>query len=99
MVSKWLKGIPRHDYEIADANGNVVGISKLLELSPSMGIAIGMGYVQQLYFTNSEIYIRIRNKDIKAKWLKCHFTRNSQNKDKFKNNENLKIELEFELEF
>ena len=39
------RGIPRHDYEITDANGNVIGIVTSGTQSPSMGIAIGMGYV------------------------------------------------------
>ena len=61
------RGIPRHDYEIADANGNVVGFVTSGTQSPSLGIAIGMGYVPTALATpDSEIYIRIRNKDIKA---------------------------------
>uniref|UniRef100_UPI0040481F30 glycine cleavage T C-terminal barrel domain-containing protein n=3 Tax=Flavobacterium TaxID=237 RepID=UPI0040481F30 len=68
------RGIPRHDYEIADANGNIVGIVTSGTQSPSMGIAIGMGYVPTALATpDSEIYIRIRNKDIKAKVVKMPF--------------------------
>jgi aminomethyltransferase len=68
------RGIPRHDYEIADANGNVVGIVTSGTQSPSLGIAIGMGYVPTaLAIPESEIYIRIRNKDIKAKVIKLPF--------------------------
>ena len=68
------RGIPRHDYEIADANGNVVGIVTSGTQSPSLGIAIGMGYVPtELSTPDSEIYIRIRNKDIKAKVVKMPF--------------------------
>ena len=68
------KGIPRHDYEIADANGNVVGIVTSGTQSPTLGIAIGMGYVPTSLATpDSEIYIRIRNKDIKAKVVKMPF--------------------------
>lgn len=68
------RGIPRHDYEIADANGNVVGIVTSGTQSPSLGIAIGMGYVpSELASIDSEIYIRIRNKDIKAKVVKMPF--------------------------
>src|SRR3990167_6027045 len=68
------RGIPRHDYEIADANGNVVGIVTSGTQSPSLGIAIGMGYVPtELATPDSEIYIRIRNKDIKAKVVKMPF--------------------------
>ncbi|ESU26533.1 glycine cleavage system aminomethyltransferase T [Flavobacterium limnosediminis JC2902] len=68
------RGIPRHDYEIADADGNVVGVVTSGTQSPSMGIAIGMGYVPTALSTpDSEIYIRIRNKDIKAKVVKMPF--------------------------
>ena len=68
------RGIPRHDYEIADANGNIVGIVTSGTQSPSMGIAIGMGYVPTALATpDSEIYIRIRNKDIKAKVVTMPF--------------------------
>lgn len=68
------RGIPRHDYEIADANGNVVGIVTSGTQSPSLGKAIGMGYVPtELATVDSEIFIRIRNKDIKAKIVKMPF--------------------------
>ena len=68
------RGIPRHDYEICDAQGNVVGIVTSGTQSPSLGIAIGMGYVPSALATvDSEIYIRIRNKDIKAKVVKMPF--------------------------
>jgi aminomethyltransferase len=68
------RGIPRHDYEICDAQGNVVGIVTSGTQSPSLGIAIGMGYVPIALATpDSEIFIRIRNKDIKAKVVKMPF--------------------------
>ena len=68
------RGIPRHDYEIADSAGNVVGIVTSGTQSPSLGIAIGMGYVPLgLATPDSEIYIRIRNKDVKAKVVKTPF--------------------------
>lgn len=68
------RGIPRHDYEICDENGKVVGIVTSGTQSPSLGIAIGMGYVPTALATpDSEIFIRIRNKDIKAKVVKMPF--------------------------
>jgi aminomethyltransferase len=68
------RGIPRHDYEIADASGNVVGIVTSGTQSPSMGIAIGMGYVPTaLSSIDSQIFIRIRNKDVAAKVVKLPF--------------------------
>ncbi|MVO10026.1 glycine cleavage system aminomethyltransferase GcvT [Flavobacterium sp. TP390] len=68
------RGIPRHDYEIADANGNIIGIVTSGTQSPSLGIAIGLGYVPTaLSSIDSEIFIRIRNKDVKAKVVKLPF--------------------------
>ncbi len=68
------RGIPRHDYEIVDANGNIIGIVTSGTQAPSLGIAIGMGYVTNEFSTaDSEIYIRIRNKDIKTKVVKMPF--------------------------
>lgn len=68
------RGIPRHDYEIADANGNVVGIVTSGTQSPSLGKAIGLGYVPTaLSNVDSEIFIRIRNKDVAAKVVKLPF--------------------------
>ena len=92
------RGIPRHDYEIADANGNVVGIVTSGTQSPSMGIAIGMGYVPTALATpDSEIYIRIRNKDIKAKVVKMPFYK-KQSGTRTGTNLKIEIDLEFELE-
>lgn len=68
------RGIPRHDYEIVDANGAIIGVVTSGTQAPSLGIAIGMGYVPTAYSTaDSEIFIRIRNKDIKAKVVKMPF--------------------------
>lgn len=68
------RGIPRHDYEIVDADGKVIGIVTSGTQSPSLGKAIGLGYVPTALSTpDSEIYIRIRNKDLKAKVVKLPF--------------------------
>lgn len=68
------RGIPRHDYEIVDANGNVIGKVTSGTQSPSLNKAIGLGYVPTaLASEGSEIYIRIRNKDIKAQVVKLPF--------------------------
>jgi aminomethyltransferase len=40
------RGIPRHDYEIVDANGNNIGIVTSGTMAPSLGKGIGMGYVK-----------------------------------------------------
>ena len=61
------KGIPRHDYEIKDAKGNVVGKVTSGTMSPMLGIGIGLGYVTVEHASpGSEIFIGVRNRDIKA---------------------------------
>jgi aminomethyltransferase len=68
------KGIARHDYEIKDAAGVVIGKVTSGTQSPSLGKAIGMGYVDNKYAAiNSEIYISIRSGLIKAKVVKVPF--------------------------
>ena len=68
------RGIPRHDYEIVDSNGNVIGVVTSGTQSPSLNKGIGLGYVPtELSTVGSEIFIRIRNKDIAAKVVKLPF--------------------------
>jgi aminomethyltransferase len=68
------RGIPRHDYPIEDANGNVIGKVTSGTMSPTMKIAIGLGYVTtENAAIDSEIYISIREKGVKAKVVKLPF--------------------------
>jgi aminomethyltransferase len=68
------RGIPRHDYEIVDADGNNIGIVTSGTQAPSLGKAIGMGYVKtEFAAADSEIYIEIRDKKIAAKVVKMPF--------------------------
>lgn len=68
------RAIPRHDYEICDAAGKVIGIVTSGTMSPSLKIGIGMGYVPTALSTpDSEIYIKIREKLNKAKVVKIPF--------------------------
>lgn len=68
------RGIPRHDYEIVDANGNNIGIVTSGTQAPSLGKAIGMGYVKtEFAAADSEIFIVIRDKKIAAKVVKMPF--------------------------
>ena len=68
------RGIPRHDYEIVDANGTIIGRVTSGTQAPSLNKAIGLGYVNTSHTSiDSEIYIRIRNKDIKAQVVKLPF--------------------------
>jgi aminomethyltransferase len=68
------KGIARHDYEIKDFEGNIIGKVTSGTQSPSLGKAIGMGYVSSKYAAiDSEIYIKIRQTLLKAKVVKMPF--------------------------
>ena len=68
------RGIPRHDYIIKDASGNVIGKVTSGTQGPSLGKAIGLGYVATGHNAiDSEIYIDIRNTLIKAKIVKAPF--------------------------
>jgi aminomethyltransferase len=68
------KGIPRHHYPILDANGNIIGSVTSGTMSPSLKIGIGMGYVKPEFSKiDSEIFIDIRGKSLKAKVVKLPF--------------------------
>lgn len=70
------RGIPRHDYEIVNAEGEVIGKVTSGTQSPSLGKGIGIGYVPVDYAKEgSEIFIRIRKKDIKAQVVKMPFVK------------------------
>lgn len=68
------RGIPRHDYPIMDENNNVIGKVTSGTQSPSLNKAIGLGYVSlEKSAVNSEIFIDIRQKPVKAKVVKIPF--------------------------
>lgn len=68
------KGIPRHDYEITDAEGNIIGVVTSGTQSPSLDKAIGMGYVNTDYLKNNkEFYISLRGKLLKTEVRKLPF--------------------------
>ena len=68
------RGIPRHDYPIADASGNIIGKVTSGTQSPSLNKAIGMGYVKTEFSkADTEIYVIIRDKTVKAKVTKMPF--------------------------
>ena len=68
------KGIPRHGYEIEDAQGNTIGVVTSGSISPVLKIGIGMGYVKPEFATvGTPIFIRIRNKAVAAKVFKMPF--------------------------
>ena len=68
------KGIARHDHVIKDFEGSIIGKVTSGTQSPSLGKAIGMGYVDCNYAAiDAEIFISIRNTLLKAKVVKMPF--------------------------
>ncbi|MBX2965496.1 MAG: glycine cleavage system aminomethyltransferase GcvT [Cyclobacteriaceae bacterium] len=68
------KGIPRHDYLIKDAAGNIIGKVTSGTMSPMLGIGIGLGYVAtELSSPGSEIFIDVRGRALKAEVTKLPF--------------------------
>jgi aminomethyltransferase len=68
------KGIPRHGYAIKDFSGTTIGVVTSGTQSPTLNKAIGMGYVKTSFATtDSEIYIQVRDKLLKAKVAKIPF--------------------------
>lgn len=68
------KGIPRKDYELCDEQGNTIGHVTSGTRSPLTEKSIGMGYVDNKYAkTDTEIFVRIRKKLVKAKVVKLPF--------------------------
>lgn len=68
------RGVPRHDYEIVDADGNNIGRVTSGTMSPSLGIGIGLGYVTiENSKIDSEIFIQVRKKQLSAKVVKLPF--------------------------
>jgi aminomethyltransferase len=68
------RAIPRHDYEITDAQGNVIGKVTSGTQSPSLQKGIGMGYVNTAFSkSGNEIFIKVRDKLTKAVVSKIPF--------------------------
>lgn len=68
------KGIARHDHEIKDEAGNLIGKVTSGTQAPSLGKAIGMGYVDTAFVAQgTPIYISIRDKALKAEIVKIPF--------------------------
>ena len=68
------QGIPRAHFEIANAEGETIGEVTSGTQSPMLNKGIGLGYVKAEYSApGSEIYIKIRNKAVKAGVVKLPF--------------------------
>lgn len=69
------KGIPRHDYLIKDESGATIGKVTSGTQSPSLGKAIGMGYVETGYGgLDTIVRIQVRDKQPRAKLVKFPFS-------------------------
>src|SRR5215213_2216647 len=68
------KGIPRHGYEIKDFSGAAIGAVTSGTQSPSLGKAIGLGYVRSIYAAlDTKISIKVRDKLLQARVVKVPF--------------------------
>jgi aminomethyltransferase len=68
------KGVPRHGYEVCDAEGNVIGVVTSGTMGPTCGKAVGLAYAPAPYYKlGSEIYIKVREKLLKAVVVKPPF--------------------------
>lgn len=68
------RGIPRHGYELVNADGEKIGEVTSGTMSPIRKIGIGMGYVQIAYTAlGSEIFIDVRGRKLKAVVVKAPF--------------------------
>ncbi|HSO77073.1 MAG TPA: glycine cleavage T C-terminal barrel domain-containing protein, partial [Bacteroidales bacterium] len=55
-------------YEVADAAGNIIGEVTSGTMSPVLKQGIGMAYLNKGFWkADTEIFIRVRGKDLKAK--------------------------------
>jgi aminomethyltransferase len=69
------KGIPRHGYEIKDFSGATIGHVTSGTQAPSLGKAVGMGYVSTAFAAmDTNIYIKVRDKLLQAKVAKIPFS-------------------------
>jgi aminomethyltransferase len=68
------KGIPRHGYAITTATGETLGVVTSGTQAPSLGKAVGMGYVATGFNAiDSEVYVDVRGRLLKANIVKMPF--------------------------
>ncbi len=68
------RGIPRQDYEIVDANGNLIGKVCSGTQGPSVHKAIGTALIKAEFAkTGTEIFVKIREKALKAVVVRMPF--------------------------
>jgi len=70
------KGIARKDYPIVDVDGKEIGVITSGTMSPTLNKSIALGYVSSEYKSvDSEIYIQVRKKQIKANVVSLPFVK------------------------
>ena len=68
------RGIPRSGYDLLNENDEIVGRVTSGSMSPSLGVGIGMGYVQSKFASpDTELLIAIRKRKLKVKIVKPPF--------------------------
>ncbi len=68
------RGIPRQDYEVCTATGEVIGTVRSGTQAPSLNKAIGTALVRMdMSKVDTEIFIKVRDKLLKAKVVKMPF--------------------------
>jgi aminomethyltransferase len=68
------RGIPRQHYEVFNADGELIGEVTSGTMSPTMKQGIGMAYLNYGYWKpDTEVFIRVRNKDLKARIVRMPF--------------------------
>ena len=68
------RGIPRLHYEVFNSDGIRIGEVTSGTMSPMLKQGIGMAYLAKGFWkTDTEIFVRIRNKDLKAKVVNLPF--------------------------
>ena len=68
------RGIPRHGYELVNAEDSVIGHVTSGTMSPMLNKGIGMGYVAKEYSAfGTKIFVKIRNKNIPVEIVKLPF--------------------------
>ena len=68
------RGVPRHEYELANPAGEVIGHVTSGTMSPCLKVGIGLGYVKTEYAkVGTEIAVVVRGRLLKAEVVKFPF--------------------------
>ena len=75
------RGVPRNGYDVFNSLGEKIGVVTSGTMSPSLKKAIGLAYVsKEMKDLDTEIYIAVRNKQLKAKVVSLLFYKNNMAK-------------------